>query len=306
MKIRVFYILALLLLLLSSPILKVARCQSNSDVEFAEVAEDAIEGGDLGIIGDDVQDFGDGSFSPSSRHGNTVVAGEESELLVGLKNEVLFTVMILVKSWQFLVAFATCNWELIVNVIAIKASVHLPYDHRMPVQNLTAQVRVHCGAKAVKIEDLIVLASAYLVLVYNYATWTILDAFNNASVPPSAQATFSYIFAVSKFLQAGTFDLVGTIVYEIDQFPYQSTFYNGTFEVTEAGGPLRVESVFLFCLGISLLGLLGLWIHGQIQHLSKVDLESRIVYALWLALVFLFEIERHLFAPSFNGFFPLK
>ncbi|GFY89870.1 translocon-associated protein (TRAP), alpha subunit [Actinidia rufa] len=258
----------------------VARCQSNSDVEFAEVAEDAIEGGDLGIIGDDVQDFGDGSFSPApgmetvcvfpKNPSRSVVAGEESELLVGLKNEVLFTVMILVKSWQFLVAFATCNWELIVNVIAIKASVHLPYDHRMPVQNLTAQVRVHCGAKAVKIEDLIVLASAYLVLVYNYATWTILDAFNNASVPPSAQATFSYIFAVSKFLQAGTFDLVGTIVYEIDQFPYQSTFYNGTFEVTEAGGPLRVESVFLFCLGISLLGLLGLWIHGQIQqHLSK-------------------------------------
>ena len=30
--------------------------------------------------------------------------------------------------------------ELGVNVIAIKASVHLPYDHRMLVQNLTAQV----------------------------------------------------------------------------------------------------------------------------------------------------------------------
>ncbi|PSS12061.1 Translocon-associated protein subunit alpha like [Actinidia chinensis var. chinensis] len=219
MKIRVFYILALLLL--SSPFLKVARCQSDSDVEFAEVAEESIEGGDLGIIGEDVQDFGDGSFSPApgvetvcvfpKNPSRSVVAGEESELLVGMKNE----------------------GELGVNVIAIKASVHLPYDHRMLVQNLTAQ------------------------------------AFNNASVPPSAQATFPYIFAVSKFLQAGTFDLVGTIVYEIDQFPYQSTFYNGTFEVTEAGGPLSVESVFLFCLGISLLGLLGLWIRGQIQHLSK-------------------------------------
>ncbi|GFZ00591.1 translocon-associated protein (TRAP), alpha subunit [Actinidia rufa] len=219
MKIRVFYILALLFL--SSPFLKVARCQSDSDVEFAEVAKESIEGGDLGIIGEDVQDFGDGSFSPApgvetvcvfpKNPSRSVVAGEESELLVGMKNE----------------------GELGVNVIAIKASVHLPYDHRMLVQNLTAQ------------------------------------AFNNASVPPSAQATFPYIFAVSKFLQAGTFDLVGTIVYEIDQFPYQSTFYNGTFEVTEAGGPLSVESVFLFCLGISLLGLLGLWIRGQIQHLSK-------------------------------------
>ena len=29
-----------------------------------EVAE-AVEGGDLGIVGDDVQDFGDGSFAPA-------------------------------------------------------------------------------------------------------------------------------------------------------------------------------------------------------------------------------------------------
>lgn len=63
---------------------------------------------------------------------------------------------------------------------------------------------------------------------------------------------------------------MGTIVYEIDQHPYQSTFYNGTIEVTEAGGPLSVESVFLFCLGIALLGLLGFWIRTQIEHFSKV------------------------------------
>lgn len=71
-------------------------------------------------------------------------------------------------------------------------------------------------------------------------------------------------------MQPGSFDLVGSIVYEIDQHPYQTTFYNGTIEVTEAGGLLSVESVFLFCLGVGLLGLLGLWIHGQIQRLSKV------------------------------------
>uniref|UniRef100_A0A3Q7IHA1 Uncharacterized protein n=1 Tax=Solanum lycopersicum TaxID=4081 RepID=A0A3Q7IHA1_SOLLC len=67
----------------------------------------------------------------------------------------------------------------------------------------------------------------------------------------------------------GSFDLVGIIVYEIDQNPFQSTFYNGTIEVTEPGGLLSVESVFLFCLGIALLALLGFWIRGQIQNLSK-------------------------------------
>lgn len=71
-------------------------------------------------------------------------------------------------------------------------------------------------------------------------------------------------------MQAGTFDLVGTIVYEIDQLPYQNTFYNGTIEVTEAGGLVSVETVFLVSLGISLLVFLGLWVRGQVQNLSKV------------------------------------
>lgn len=70
--------------------------------------------------------------------------------------------------------------------------------------------------------------------------------------------------------QPGSFDLVGTIIYEIDQNAYQNVFYNGTIEVTEPGGLLSVESVFLFCLGVALLGLLGFWIRGQIQNLSKV------------------------------------
>ena len=72
-------------------------------------------------------------------------------------------------------------------------------------------------------------------------------------------------------LQSGSFDLVGTIVYEIDQHPYQSIFYNGTIEVVEAGGFLSVESVFLFTLGIALVGLLFSWIYGQMQNLSKVS-----------------------------------
>ncbi|KAF2322792.1 hypothetical protein GH714_030845 [Hevea brasiliensis] len=94
-------------------------------------------------------------------------------------------------------------------------------------------------------------------------------AFSNATVPASTQATFPHIFAVSKYLQPGSFDLVGTIYHEIDQHPYQSTFYNDTIEVVESGGFLSIESVFLVTLGIALLGLLGLWIHGQIQNLSK-------------------------------------
>ncbi|MBA0575812.1 hypothetical protein Golob_024085 [Gossypium lobatum] len=77
------------------------------------------------------------------------------------------------------------------------------------------------------------------------------------------------MFTVSRYLQPGTFDLVGTIVYEIDQKPYQNTFYNGTVEVVEAGAFLSVESVFLVTLGIALLVLLALWLHGQFQRTTK-------------------------------------
>ncbi|KAJ9132739.1 hypothetical protein P3X46_033576 [Hevea brasiliensis] len=214
-NLRVFFFA---LLLLASPLLEVTRCQSDSEEEVTEAAEEVS---DLGIVGEDAQYFGDGSFSPApgvdtvcvfpKNSARLVPAGEDAELLVGLKND----------------------GESSINVIAIKASVHLPFDHRLLVQNLTAQ------------------------------------AFSNATVPASTQASFPYIFAVSKYLQPGSFDIVGTIYYEIDQHPYQSTFYNGTIEVVESGGFLSIESVFLVTLGIALLVLLGLWIHGQIQNLSK-------------------------------------
>lgn len=217
MEIRVFASLIFAFLLIASPSVKVVRCQDDSAV--ADVAD--VEGGDLGIVGDDFQDLGDGSFSAAPGVGticvfpkNTarlVAAGEETELLVGMHNE----------------------GEANINIIAIKASVHYPFDHRMLVQNLTSQ------------------------------------SFYNASVPVSAQATFPYIFAVSKYLQPGSFDLVGTILYEIDQQPYQSTFYNGTIEVVEAGSFLSVESVFLVTLGLALIGLFGLWAYSQVQHFSK-------------------------------------
>lgn len=71
-------------------------------------------------------------------------------------------------------------------------------------------------------------------------------------------------------MQPGAFDLVGTIMYEIDQHPYQSTFYNGTIEVVDASSILSMESIFLVTLGIALLVLFGLWIYGQVQNASKV------------------------------------
>lgn len=76
-------------------------------------------------------------------------------------------------------------------------------------------------------------------------------------------------------IQPGTFDLVGTIIYEIDEQPYQNTFYNGTIEVVEAGGLISIESVFLITLGFALLVLLVLWVQGQIQNISKVKILTR-------------------------------
>ncbi|XP_023553718.1 translocon-associated protein subunit alpha-like [Cucurbita pepo subsp. pepo] len=217
---KTFRVFFLALLLLASPFLQAATCQSDSDGESSEAVEEAS---DIGIVGEeDSQDFGEVNFGPApgvdtvcvfpKNSARIVPAGEETELLAGVKND----------------------GESSLNVIAIKASIHYTFDHRMLIQNLTGQV------------------------------------FHNATVPPSAQASYPYIFAVSKFLQPGNFDLVGTIFYEIDQTAYQSVFFNGTIEVVEASGLISMETVFLVTLGIALLVLLGLWIHGQIQQkLSK-------------------------------------
>ncbi|KVH96001.1 Translocon-associated protein (TRAP), alpha subunit [Cynara cardunculus var. scolymus] len=250
-NIRVFFILALLLLS-SSFFLQVARSQSDSDADAdadAELVTETVqEGGDIGIVGDDIQDFGGGNFSPApgvktvcvfpKNPVKVVVAGQETELLIGLKNE----------------------GEQSVKVLAVYASVHLPFDHQMLVQNLSTQHLSCCFA----------LVQLFYTQEFDMTNICLcFQAFNNASVPGSVQATYPYIFAVSKFLQPGTFDLVGTIVYEIDNLPYQNTFYNGTIEVTEAGGLISVETVFLVSLGLALLVLLGLWVRGQLQNLSK-------------------------------------
>ncbi|MQM03978.1 hypothetical protein Taro_036770 [Colocasia esculenta] len=208
----------LALLLLSSPLLQVGRCQLDADGDVPEVA---AEGGNLGIVGDEFHNSGDGYISSAPGVDTTcvfpknaarlVTAGEETELLVGMSNE----------------------GEANLRVLAIRASLHFPFDHHMLIQNLTVQ------------------------------------EFFNASVPSSSQATFPYIFAVSKYLQPGSFDLVGTIFYEVEQHPFMSTFYNGTIEVVEAGGLFNIESVFLVTLGVALVSLLVLWAYGQIQNLSK-------------------------------------
>lgn len=100
-------------------------------------------------------------------------------------------------------------------------------------------------------------------------------------------------------MQSGNFDLVGTIIYEIDQHPYQSTFFNGTIDVAEAGGFLSIESVFLVTLGIALIVLLGLWIHGQIQNLSKVHKAAKIELLDYL-FIYLFSIEQQM--PDISDF----
>ena len=43
-------------------VFSVATDQSDSDVEVSDSVE---ESGDLGIVGEDIQDYGDGTFSPA-------------------------------------------------------------------------------------------------------------------------------------------------------------------------------------------------------------------------------------------------
>ncbi|ESQ46007.1 hypothetical protein EUTSA_v10000294mg [Eutrema salsugineum] len=216
MNLRVLF---LALLLLASPLLQVARCQEDSE-DHSSLVDDVVgENSDSGVEEDD-QDLDVNLTSAPGvetvcvfpkNSAKLVPAGEETELLVGLKND----------------------GKSSVGVMGIRASVHLPYDHKLLVQNLT------------------------------------MMRFNNASIPTSLQATFPYIFAVSQYLQPGAFDLVGYIIYDVEGKAHQSVFYNGTIEVVESGGLLSGESVFLITLGIALLLLLGLWAYSQVQRLTK-------------------------------------
>ncbi|KAH8940119.1 hypothetical protein BDL97_15G072500 [Sphagnum fallax] len=141
----------------------------------------------------------------------SVGAGEPAEILVGISN----------------------NGDEALKVILIQASLTLPYDHRIYVQNFTAQ------------------------------------EFGSTIVPSGIQASFPYSFTVNKFLQPGSFDLVASVVYELGEQLHKSVFYNGTVEVVEASGFVSGETVFLITLGLGLLGLLGMWVYSQVQRLSK-------------------------------------
>ncbi|KAJ3691233.1 hypothetical protein LUZ61_020397 [Rhynchospora tenuis] len=213
---RVFYAL-LAILVLASPAIQIARCQSDNEVAASEV----IEVTDLGIVADDSDVLDDSNLGSGpgistvclfpKNPAKLATAGEETELLVGLHNE----------------------GDSIVKVANVHATLHLPFDHRVYSQNLT------------------------------------LRAFSGATVPVSAQATFPYTFYLSNLLRAGSYDLVGYIVYEIDHQLYESVFHNGTIEVVESDGFLSIETLFLFTLGAALIGFLGLWLYRQMQQFSK-------------------------------------
>uniref|UniRef100_A0A1J3I0Z1 Translocon-associated protein subunit alpha n=1 Tax=Noccaea caerulescens TaxID=107243 RepID=A0A1J3I0Z1_NOCCA len=211
MSIRLFF---LAFLLLVSPFLQVALSQSDSEDFGFEVSDVSEEESDAEEV------FGlELSSSPGietlcvfpKNSAKIIKAGIETELLVGMKND------------------GQSN----VDIVAVKGSLHLPFEQKPIVQNLTAL------------------------------------SFSNASVPTSAQATFPYVFAVSKFLQAGAFDLVGTIIYEIDGKQYKNTFYNGTIEVVEDGPLFRMESVFLIGLLISIIIVVTIYIQNSLKHMTK-------------------------------------
>lgn len=214
MKTIVIRLLFLAFLLLASPFLQVALCQSDSEdsgFEVSDVVQEENETEEVfGLELTSAPGIETLCVFPNNR-AKIIKAGTETEVLVGIKND------------------GQSNAD----IVEVKGSLHLPFDQKPLVQNLTAL------------------------------------SFGNASVPVSSQATFPYIFAVSKFLQAGGFDLVGTIVYEIDGKPYQSIFYNGTIEVVEDGPLFRMESVFLSGLLISLIVLLIIYIKNGVRNMTK-------------------------------------
>ncbi|CAN8283747.1 unnamed protein product [Cochlearia groenlandica] len=221
MKLRIVLMSLLVLIASSLLLLQVARCESYGDEEdHSSLVDDVVGEHSDSSVDEDVDHVFDNLVSAPGvdtvfvfphNTNKLVPAGEETELLVALRND----------------------GKSSLGVMGIRATVHLPYDHKLLVQNLT------------------------------------MLRFNNASIPTSLQASFSYIFAVSQYLQPGAFDLVGYIIYDVEGKPYQSVFYNGTIEVVESGGLVSGESVFLITLGIALLSFLGLWAYSQVQRLTK-------------------------------------
>ncbi|BBN15589.1 translocon-associated protein subunit alpha [Marchantia polymorpha subsp. ruderalis] len=213
-----------LLLLLSSLLLLfvTAPFAAGSEAVNEEEVGGAADGGEVGLVDEEVDEFFSGDSLGSAPGVETVfhfpkntekmiTAGESAEIIVGLRN----------------------SGEVPLKVTSVRASINLPFDHRIFVQNFTAQ------------------------------------EFANATVPPGVQASFAYSFTISKYLQPGGFALVASIYYDIDDQPHRTVFHNGTVEVIEAHGFFSGETLFLITLGMGLLGLGGMWLYGQAQKFSK-------------------------------------
>jgi translocon-associated protein subunit alpha len=122
-------------------------------------------------------------------------------------------------------------------VAYVRATLHLPHDHRLIVQNFTVQ------------ED-------------------------SSIVSTGSKASINYLFSINKFLQPGSYDFVGLVVYEVDNKAYKNVFHNGTIDVVEAGFFVKGETVFLLTLGLGLLGLLGMWAYSKVQEFIKKQKRS--------------------------------
>jgi translocon-associated protein subunit alpha len=118
------------------------------------------------------------------------------------------------------------------NVAYVRATLHLLHDHRLIVQNFTVKE-------------------------------------GGPAVSSGSKASINYLFSINKFLQPGSYDLVGHVVYEVEGKPHRSVFHNGTIDVAEAGYLPKGETIFLSLFGLGLLGLLGMWAYSKVQEFIK-------------------------------------
>ncbi|KAG0572976.1 hypothetical protein KC19_VG138200, partial [Ceratodon purpureus] len=122
-------------------------------------------------------------------------------------------------------------------VLYTRATLQLLHDHRLIVQNFTVQD-------------------------------------GSTVVSPRGKETFNYLFSIKKFLQPGSYDLVGHVVYEMDGKVYRNVFHNGTIDVVEGGMFVKGETIFLSSLGLGLLGLVGMWAYTKVQEFIKKQRRS--------------------------------
>ncbi|KAF8410444.1 hypothetical protein HHK36_002973 [Tetracentron sinense] len=88
--------------LFASPFLRGISSYSNSDFEMCQLDSDAemeevVEGGDLGIVGEDVQGFADGSFGPAPEVDTVCIFPKTVGRLVSAKTRVIRIVLLI--SW---------------------------------------------------------------------------------------------------------------------------------------------------------------------------------------------------------------